>query len=704
MDTVEWKPELSTGIKEVDEDHKRLIELSNRLISAIDNEIPQKEILYIFEELEDYTHYHFEREEHFMDTHCVSEDLYGMVAKHKSQHRYFIKQLADLKSRLQGNASKSVSYEIVGFLLHWLIDHIINEDLKLTQCLTHNTNPNKRSLLQRITTALKGKTSLHQRLWFILSIPLVFLIAQTIFISYNAYKKYDNLKEVQHITQAVVNIDNVITQLQKERGLSSAYIVSGYTHFKKALDVQRQKTDEVIQQSIKTKKVIEPYIDLHRGISALHQLNATRKAIDTKEMGREESVAYYTGFIHTLIRIIKHISYLPFNSIDQNTYSPLLLLMSINEIQGLIRNEGVVCISEHSSLCKRLRQLLQKKKHYRDAFELLAPPQLFHSILEIEHAPSTQKVIHMLGEIFQQTLHGTDDVQRWFDTATYQIERYKLVIENELKQIDKNAYFQKQHFLSLILTTWAVFALILLIVSISLYLLKESIIHPLESLTQALHNLSSGDKSVQFTKVNKRDAIGRMEHAYNHLRRSLIKADYAGILMELQKKKTQKYEKLAEEDPLTGIYNRRAFMHSCKYAVDQAHQRGQPLSLMILDLDHFKQVNDTYGHDIGDQLLIHFTQHTKSHIRSSDHFARIGGEEFALLLPDTPIEGARTLAQKIVNSIAALDLNGLAPGLRMTVSIGITQLKPDMDLHQLLKEADANLYKAKHTGRNRVFG
>jgi diguanylate cyclase (GGDEF)-like protein len=378
--------------------------------------------------------------------------------------------------------------------------------------------------------------------------------------------------------------------------------------------------------------------------------------------------------------------------------------MNMNEIQGQIRNEGVVCIADHSSSCKQFKQLLQKKKHYRDAFKLLAPPHLFHALIEIEHAPSTQKVIHMLDKIFQRTLHGTDAIQSWFDTATHQIERYKLIIEEELRKIDKEAYLQKQHFLSLILTTWVVFALIILLIGVSLYLLKESIMHPLESLTQALHNLSSGDKSVQFTKINKKDAIGRMQRAYNRLRRSLIKADYANILMELQKKKTQKYEKLAEEDPLTGIYNRRAFMHTSEYEVDQAQQRSQPLSLMVLDLDHFKQVNDTYGHDIGDQLLIRFVQQTRNHIRSSDFFARIGGEEFALLLPDTPIGGARTLAEKIVKSIAALDLSDLAPGLQMTVSIGIAQLKPDMDLHQLLKEADANLYEAKHTGRNRAYG
>jgi diguanylate cyclase (GGDEF)-like protein/hemerythrin-like metal-binding protein len=701
MHNVEWKPELSVGIENVDDDHKHLIELTNTLINAIDKEIPMEELLKIFDELEAYTHYHFEREEGFMGEHCTSDDVHTMIQKHKEQHRYFTDKLPELKERLKHSASKSVSYEIVEFLLHWLIDHIINEDLKLSQCLQTNTD-SERSFLQRLSDSLRKKTSLHQRLWVILALPLVFFIVQTFFISYNAYMKYNEVREVQHITRAVVEINNVITQLQKERGLSSAYISSHYSHFKKELDAQRHQTDEIIQRSLHVKKFIAPYIDIKQGITALQHLQKTRESIDARALDQQQSISYYTHFIQTLIDMIKNISYLPFNSVDQNTYSSLLLLLNLNEVQGLMRNEGVICLENESPSCKRFQNLLQKKENYLSAFELLAPPHLKEAIEQIEHSDHTRHIEQIQTRILQRTLHGNNAAKEWFENTTQHIEKYKEIIDKVLQKINHDAYMQKKHFLSLITIIWLIFIVIFLFIAASIYLLKESILRPLEALTNALHNLSSGNKSIYFKTVNKKDAIGRMERAYNHLRRSLIKADYAHILMELQELKTQKYERLSEEDPLTGIYNRRAFMQTIRHEVDQTHRSHRPLSLLILDLDHFKQVNDTYGHDTGDLLLRHFVQQTKKLIRTSDIFARIGGEEFALLLPNTSLEGAQTLAEKIVKEIAALTLDDIAPGLHITVSIGVAQLEEKMNLYQLLKKADTLLYEAKRNGRNRT--
>jgi diguanylate cyclase (GGDEF)-like protein len=308
----------------------------------------------------------------------------------------------------------------------------------------------------------------------------------------------------------------------------------------------------------------------------------------------------------------------------------------------------------------------------------------------------------MQTQILKRTLHGNNAAKAWFNDTTQRIENYKEIIEKTLQKIDHDAYMQKKHFSSLIMTIWAIFIVIVLFIGVSIYLLKESILHPLDVLTDALHNLSSGNKNIYFKTVNKKDAIGRMERAYNHLRRSLIKADYTNILMELQELKTQKYERLSEEDPLTGIYNRRAFMRTIRYEVDQAHKNHQPLALLVLDLDHFKQVNDTYGHETGDLLLKYFVKYTKELIRTSDIFARVGGEEFALLLPNTSREGAQTLAEKIVNEIASLNLDDIAHGLQITVSIGVVQLEEEMDLQMLLKKADIYLYEAKRNGRNRT--
>ena len=702
MHNVEWKPELSVGIKNVDDDHKRLIELTNTLINAIDEDMPREELITIFEELESYTHYHFEREEGFMNEHCSAGNLHKMIDKHKAQHRYFTDKLPELKEQLMHANSKSVSYEIVEFLLQWLLDHIINEDLKLTQCLEGDQH-NGRSLVQRIGDSLRRKTTLHQRLWFILALPLFFFIIQTLFISYNAYDKYHQLQDVEKITQSVININNIITQLQKERGLSSAYISSNYQHFRKELLEQRRKTDEVLRQSIHTRDTLRPYINVDRSIATLNRLARIRADIDTKRTGQQDILAYYSDFVNILIGIIKDISYLPFNSIDQNTYASVLLLLHLNEVHGLIRKEGVTCLEKRRPSCQHLKKLLKKENAYLDSFLLLASHNLTDEVNKIETSDNTHRIKTVQTRIITEDRHGKELAQEWFNITSLRIEAYKEIIEQTLKEMKDNACLQKNHFSDIIDTVWIIFILIVLFIGISIYLFKESILYPLGILTNAMHKLSVGDKSVHLSTVNKKDAIGKMEQAYNHLRRSLIKADYASILMELQELKTQKYARLSEEDALTGIANRRAFMQRLKYEMIQSNKEHKPLTLLILDLDHFKQVNDTYGHTIGDLLLQHFVEHTKELIRSSDIFARIGGEEFALLLPSTSREEACFLAKNIVKNISSLDFGNLAPGLHMTVSIGVSEFKKGLEIKEFIKDADNNLYKAKHQGRNQVY-
>jgi diguanylate cyclase (GGDEF)-like protein/hemerythrin-like metal-binding protein len=699
MHNVEWKPELSVGIEDVDSDHKRLIELTNTLINAIDKETPKAELLKIFEELEAYTRYHFSREEGFMDKHCTDDEIRDMIQKHKAQHRYFIDRLPELKERLIQSSSKSVSYEIVEFLLHWLLDHIINEDLKLSQCL-HDTTEGKDSLIQRISNKLAKKTTIYQRLLLIFVLPLLFFVIQTLFINYNSYQKFNDLKKARHITQAAVNINNVITQLQKERGLSSAYIASNYQHFKKELDAQRHLTDDVIKHSLYIQKYLDPYVDLNKRAEALQRLDHIRTMIDMKKRDHKEGTAYYSNFIQTLIDIIKHISYLPFNNIDQNTYASLLLLLHINETQGQIRNEGIISLEKPDHSHREFEKLLRERENYLHAFNMLAPPRLQQQAAQIEQ--ESQDVVQMQKKILQNKLIDKHAVEQWYEKTTHHIEKYKHLIESSLQEIAHKASQQQDHFVSMILTIWLIFAAITLFFGTSILLLKESILRPLKVLTQALHNLSSGDKGFYFKHLHKKDAIGKMERAYNHLRRSLIKADYANVLMDLQELKTQKYERLSEEDPLTGIYNRRAFMQILNATIDEAQRHQQPLSLLLLDLDHFKQVNDTYGHDTGDKLLQRFAGYIKKIIRNHDVFARIGGEEFVLLLPYTSHQDAQKIAEDIVQKIAALDLEDLAPGLHMTVSIGLAEYEDEMSMRTLLQTADAHLYEAKRNGRNRV--
>jgi len=153
----------------------------------------------------------------------------------------------------------------------------------------------------------------------------------------------------------------------------------------------------------------------------------------------------------------------------------------------------------------------------------------------------------------------------------------------------------------------------------------------------------------------------------------------------------------AEHDYLTGAWSRRAFFNLGEREHERAQRSGNPLSVLVFDVDHFKSINDTHGHAAGDQVLADIVLRTETAIRSLDACARLGGEEFAVLLPDTVLDTARLVAGRL---LAALDQSD--GGVRYTVSIGLASLEAGESLAALLKRADAALYAAKAGGRNRV--
>lgn len=163
--------------------------------------------------------------------------------------------------------------------------------------------------------------------------------------------------------------------------------------------------------------------------------------------------------------------------------------------------------------------------------------------------------------------------------------------------------------------------------------------------------------------------------------------------------------KMAVIDPLTGAFNKRYFLDRLREEFSHALRSGQPLSLMMLDLDHFKQINDTHGHLVGDAALQHFAKLVQHQVRTSDIFARYGGEEFAAILRNSDAIGAFTLAERIRSAVQ--NTPGVVTGqsLPMTVSIGVATLGDEIDLKEpkdLIEVADGYLYQSKQRGRNRT--
>lgn len=161
---------------------------------------------------------------------------------------------------------------------------------------------------------------------------------------------------------------------------------------------------------------------------------------------------------------------------------------------------------------------------------------------------------------------------------------------------------------------------------------------------------------------------------------------------------------LASMDPLTGIYNRRTFFELAEKELARSQRYGNPITLLMMDIDHFKQVNDTFGHLAGDQILIAFAALCKSHLRSFDLLTRYGGEEFVALLPRTDIQDGVSIAERLrrVETDAKFDYEGMV--IEITISIGVASLEAGepVTLPALIERADQALYQAKRMGRNRV--
>lgn len=174
---------------------------------------------------------------------------------------------------------------------------------------------------------------------------------------------------------------------------------------------------------------------------------------------------------------------------------------------------------------------------------------------------------------------------------------------------------------------------------------------------------------------------------------------FAYVFATRMNEQRQHLSYLAERDPLTGIGNRRALTASLEDVIVRQHTKPVTASLVVLDMDHFKDVNDTYGHSIGDKILVRLTEIVNSKIRVTDDLYRYGGEEFVVIAMGAPREAANKLAEHLRIAVEASDL---LPERPVTISLGVAELKEGEGYDEWLHRADSALYEAKRAGRNRV--
>ncbi len=164
-----------------------------------------------------------------------------------------------------------------------------------------------------------------------------------------------------------------------------------------------------------------------------------------------------------------------------------------------------------------------------------------------------------------------------------------------------------------------------------------------------------------------------------------------------------KIQHLAVTDPLTGVFNRRGFFQNGQREWERSHRYRRSLSIIYMDIDEFKSINDAFGHSAGDQVLQTVVERSCRHLRQVDLMGRLGGDEFGILLPETDLPHAGSIAERIRLEVTQAPIQVKRKKLAITTTLGVTEAKPDIsNLESLLARADQALYTAKQNGRNQV--
>jgi diguanylate cyclase len=228
-------------------------------------------------------------------------------------------------------------------------------------------------------------------------------------------------------------------------------------------------------------------------------------------------------------------------------------------------------------------------------------------------------------------------------------------------------------------------------VALSLDDLQIQITARLASIKNALSKKQLKDKAIQAVAEKNRNSF---------------KSGFAKLKQELNEatRHSEKLEKKLNLDQLTGACNRRAYDKKIEDEMDRFLRYGTTFSLLIIDADKFKNINDRYGHAIGDRCLQEIIKRSIPLLRKNDMLARYGGEEFTVIMPETDAKGAKEAAEKIRQTIEKIEFLYKNEKVRVTVSIGGTQVKEGDNTHlEIFERADVAVYKAKEQGRNQVF-
>lgn len=712
---IEWNDGLNLGVSSLDEEHKHLLKLINKLSLSITEDSTKEHVNAIFDELFQTMVEHSKNEEELLQK-CDYKDL----ELHIKDHLDFIDQIRELK----GNYNNSTSTEdIAAKLYDLLLMHIVLEDIPLISFFEEKgliqEEKSEKYIFNKLIKKITDTISFTKRILLSALIPLSGMLILGFIILMGNYYKHEELKDTFSITKIISNVNSLAHALQIERGLSSGYLSSAENKFQSSLSKQHLSVDREIEafnlklSSINKKnlKTIQEYIQIFK--TDISKLNSLRQRVDSKTITQMETMTLYTETIKNILDITSKIASFNINPKIHASISTLYSILQYKEALGQSRAYGTVIIEKDNTLLNektKFIQLLSTQNAFLELYDKTASSSqkklknsLLNSTLHKKIDSYEKKILE------NKFLHLDSEV--WFKDMTLYINSVKN-IENIL--LDETTLLLeaklKEDVHHLIL--WIIYiGLIITITIFIIYLFERSSKNQLYQLTDAMNHLANGQRDMRLKPTQLKDALSQMYHAYEITRQKLLHGDVYAQLYKNQKdieiikqqKVNDKLEEIAFIDPLTNCVNRRKFEELSNQELQRSSRYNSELSFLMLDIDHFKAVNDTYGHAIGDDVLKHFSSVCLKLARDTDIVARIGGEEFIVMLPETNEDSALIFAErfreKIYNSTLTIDEHTI----KYSVSIGISSLNSDNDsaVSVILQRADKALYEAKKSGRNK---
>lgn len=729
IDIFTWDDNFNTGIPTIDEQHMKLVKLLNVIASHIAFQSNSPELKLIFDELSDYAIYHFQTEEEIWLKFLPDDPL---ESKHKKVHGNFLTNILKLKGEQNTNLSENVTEEILGFLIRWLASHILEDDRHMAMViLAMQSGMPLESAKTHAKEQMRGSTGVYidviRSIFSNLSTNTSHLnreLAEHKRIEAELVQSRSEIAERENAFRTLVeNTPDTIARYDHNcrRIYANPVLVSqigkpfdeiiGTTPAESAqpeMLAYEEKIKEVLKNGLpdtfllKWKNISGE--DFYTDLRLIPEHDPEGNIVSvlgigtdiTKRVKVERDLRSESEKSRVLLRNASdgiHILDTQGNIIEVSNSFCDLLGYQRSEVIGMNVSHWDAKFNE-AELNERVRTIYLEQKRYqfetshlrKDGtifevevstfpLELDGKPVMFCSSRDITERKQAEIALLQQNQFSEDIIDSLPgifymaDLQGNFVRVNSQFLDVTGYSKNELDGMNVLGLFDEQDSL----------------------LLKQKVQEVFKNgnAEAEIELLTKSGQKIPYYFTGRRTSINNRLYVVG-----------IGTDITEQRKAKERIVRLANFDQLTGLPNRTLLNDHFRYAINLAQRSGESLAMMFIDLDHFKDINDTLGHSIGDQVLMEVSSRLKSALREEDTLSRQGGDEFILILPGADADGAALVATKLIEIISQPCLVGTNE-LIVTPSIGIAIYPDDGETEELLsKNADAAMYRVKHEGRN----